>query len=388
MAPISNFKIMSVEENIDQLFRSALENAAETPPPSAWQGISNQLIQPNQAVSSGKTLAQKSWFAKLGLATKVALIGSVVAVVGTIVTLNVEQNDIQVAQNQEQSSKLIENNIEDAASNNESIQPKTQSNLDATSSSIENNQTVYSKLKAVNHEEESPSVFEEYHAENNLPVINYEYSQVQRNEKGKVDVENGEGSKVLSVIQNFGCKNSTVLSVAEADSNAKLIGVECNGNVKKLYIDFGDNLSAELNGNSVKLIHNYRVQFTKEFYVKAVAIFTNGCKDSAFTKVSVNPSISKENIIIPTVFTPNGDGKNDEYYVTIPEPKLFEMVVLDRNKKVIFSTTQYGESWNGNCFNIPCKDGNYEVVIKTQYSGEKESITTRWVNLNRNFNEN
>ena len=44
-------------------------------------------------------------------------------------------------------------------------------------------------------------------------------------------------------------------------------------------------------------------------------------------------SLSINEIMIPTVFTPNGDGKNDVYYISIPEPKNFEMMVFDKGKK-------------------------------------------------------
>ena len=207
-------------------------------------------------------------------------------------------------------------------------------------------------------------------------------------DKAAVQITNTETSKVLENLIENGCKNKITLNVVESDSNGNLITVKCNGNVKNSYLNYGDGQQLFFEGNSLSVIHFYKVNSRKDFYIKLVSIFSNGCKDSAMTKVEVSPSISMEEIMIPTVFTPNGDGKNDAYYVTIPEPKNFEMMVFDKGKKMIFYTTKFRDTWNGNCFGEPCIDGNYEVVIKTQYSGEKESVTTRWVNLNRNSNGN
>jgi len=381
---------MLPEDNIDQLFRSALENANEIPPANAWQGISNQL---SNVSSASQTVAAKSWFAKLGLVSKVAIITTVI-VSGVVAfellkddNLKSNPNNALSTQNKISSKQSLNENKEtgqiESGLNNDVINPESQLEDNDNKTQIEagNIYTVYPPLAAIN--KDLLAVKSDVNGDNLLNNIQTIITDKKEAQKSKNEI-----SSVLGNIIENGCKNKLTLSVVESDSNGNLVNVNCNGNVKKSYLNFGDGQLVFFEGNTIAINHFYKVNSRKDFYIKLVSIFSNGCVDSAMTKVEVNPSISISEIMIPTVFTPNGDGKNDAYYITIPEPKNFEMMVFDKGKKMIFSTTKFRDSWNGNCFGEPCIDGNYEVVIKTQYSGEKESVTTRWVNLNRNSNGN
>jgi len=377
---------MLPEENIDQLFRSALENAREIPPANAWQGISNQL---SNVSSASQTIAAKSWFAKLGLVSKVAIFASVV--ITSVVafellkdeTLNLSQNNSISAKNEISSNGNLTAPKDNSAVELNNIKTPNLSANDVNKNQIQSQNgvgkgySVYPPLSLLNKDLLVDNAGGDgYNLLNTIQSIVTDKIEVQKSKN--------ETSSVLGNLIENGCKNNILLNVVESDSNGRMIQVKCNGNVKNSYLDYGDDQQLFFEGNSLSINHFYKVYSRKDFYIKLVSIFSNGCKDSAMTKVEVSPSISISEIIIPTVFTPNGDGKNDAYYVTIPEPKNFEMMVFDKGKKMIFSTTKFRDSWNGNCFGEPCIDGNYEVVIKTQYSGEKESITTRWVNLNRN----
>jgi gliding motility-associated-like protein len=377
---------MLPEENIDQLFRSALENAKEIPPANAWQGISNQL---SNVSSASQTVAAKSWFAKLGLVSKVAIFASVV--ITSVVafellkdeTLNLSQNNSISAKNEISSNGNLTAPKDNSAVELNNIKTPNLSANDVNKNQIQSQNgvgkgySVYPPLSLLNKD-----LLVDNAGGDGDNLLNTIQSIVT--DKIEVQKSKNETSSVLGNLIENGCKNNILLNVVESDSNGRMIQVKCNGNVKNSYLDYGDDQQLFFEGNSLSINHFYKVYSRKDFYIKLVSIFSNGCKDSAMTKVEVSPSISISEIVIPTVFTPNGDGKNDAYYVTIPEPKNFEMMVFDKGKKMIFSTTKFRDSWNGNCFGEPCIDGNYEVVIKTQYSGEKESITTRWVNLNRN----
>ena len=74
-------------------------------------------------------------------------------------------------------------------------------------------------------------------------------------------------------------------------------------------------------------------------------------------------------IMLPNVFTPNGDGSND--YLLIKSEGLtdFTVVVLDRNSKVIFKSEDADFRWNGTMINgEPVPNGNYVYYFTAKNS--------------------
>jgi len=74
-------------------------------------------------------------------------------------------------------------------------------------------------------------------------------------------------------------------------------------------------------------------------------------------------------IILPNVFTPNGDGSND--YLLIKSEGLtdFTVVVLDRNSNVIFKSEDANFRWNGTMINgEPVPNGNYVYYFTAKNS--------------------
>ncbi len=52
-------------------------------------------------------------------------------------------------------------------------------------------------------------------------------------------------------------------------------------------------------------------------------------------------------VILPNIFTPNGDGKNDQLSIQIQEVTEFSIVVLNQANKVIFTSNDPNFSWDG-----------------------------------------
>ena len=74
-------------------------------------------------------------------------------------------------------------------------------------------------------------------------------------------------------------------------------------------------------------------------------------------------------IMLPNVFTPNGDGSND--YLLIKSEGLtdFTVVVLDRGSKVIFKSEDANFQWNGTMINgDPVPNGNYVYYFTAKNS--------------------
>lgn len=83
-------------------------------------------------------------------------------------------------------------------------------------------------------------------------------------------------------------------------------------------------------------------------YTLVVTVDDGGCVNTATTEITVRPP---DDIIVYDVITPNGDGKNDEWYITFPDSENeYEIYIYDRHNQVVFSYTGKGSDylpWDG-----------------------------------------
>jgi gliding motility-associated-like protein len=97
-----------------------------------------------------------------------------------------------------------------------------------------------------------------------------------------------------------------------------------------------------------------------------------------------SPIQSDIKIILPNVFTPNGDGNND--FFTIPKVDLtdFSLVILDEKGKTIYTTTDIGFSWDGTTQNgDKAQMGDYVYFITAKDVNGK--TLTKYSNLSIRF---
>nr|WP_199158726.1 gliding motility-associated C-terminal domain-containing protein [Pedobacter sp. ASV2] len=85
-----------------------------------------------------------------------------------------------------------------------------------------------------------------------------------------------------------------------------------------------------------------------------------------FTKLATTGSL----LVVPNLFTPNGDGTNDAFEIRGVE--LFaenELVIVNRNGNEVFRTKDYQNNWTGEGLN----EGTYFYVLRV-----KESASSDW----------
>ncbi len=77
---------------------------------------------------------------------------------------------------------------------------------------------------------------------------------------------------------------------------------------------------------------------------------------------------------IPNVFTPNADGYNDEFVITIEGETLFDLKITDANGYVVFESKDKNKHWNGTNQKTgkSCDQGLYILVFRYQIAGMKE----------------
>lgn len=87
-------------------------------------------------------------------------------------------------------------------------------------------------------------------------------------------------------------------------------------------------------------------------------------KDS--TEITVN--ISASDLRVPNVFTPNGDGLNDEFRVQYRSIIEFHCWVYNRWGKLVYEWTDPAKGWDGTINGRPAPEGAYFYVIRARGS--------------------
>ncbi len=87
----------------------------------------------------------------------------------------------------------------------------------------------------------------------------------------------------------------------------------------------------------------------------------SGCED---TSESLEVNISESELDVPNVFSPNGDGVNDEFRVAYRSLKKFEMVVFNRWGRKVFESSDPAEGWDGTIGNTLAAPGVYFYYIR------------------------
>lgn len=79
--------------------------------------------------------------------------------------------------------------------------------------------------------------------------------------------------------------------------------------------------------------------------------------------------------VLSNIFTPNGDGINDEFSIESSGLKDFSLVIIDQNNKTVFQANDASFVWGGlNTSGNPVPDGNY-IYYLTARDSEGKIIT-------------
>jgi len=90
---------------------------------------------------------------------------------------------------------------------------------------------------------------------------------------------------------------------------------------------------------------------------------------------SVSIKVVESKIEVPRVFTPNGDGINDEFRVAYQSIVKFRCWVFNRWQKQLYYWTDPQKGWDGNINGNPARPGAYFYVIEAEGSdGEKYNL--------------
>ncbi len=98
---------------------------------------------------------------------------------------------------------------------------------------------------------------------------------------------------------------------------------------------------------------------------------------------SINIDVSESQLMVPSVFTPNGDGYNDEFRVAYTSIAKFHASIVNRWGRVIFSWTDPQRGWDGTIGGKPAPEGTYFYIITATGSDGKPYKLKGHLNLLR-----
>ncbi len=104
---------------------------------------------------------------------------------------------------------------------------------------------------------------------------------------------------------------------------------------------------------------------TTTYYVTA----TYGAGCTLTDSIIINVIHTADSLEIPNIFTPNGDGTNDEFYVKHHGVKSFQLWIYDRWGNLIYRTTEVDFRWSGEDMrtNTLMSDGNYAYMAEYSF---------------------
>jgi gliding motility-associated-like protein len=93
--------------------------------------------------------------------------------------------------------------------------------------------------------------------------------------------------------------------------------------------------------------------------------------------------MERDTLLLPNVFTPNGDGINDVYEVGLRTANFYELKIFDRWGKMVFSTNDLNTNWDGTYGGRDCEEGVYYVSVKHGYCDDEPYVNTGFLHLQR-----
>ena len=106
-------------------------------------------------------------------------------------------------------------------------------------------------------------------------------------------------------------------------------------------------------------VHRYE---KADSYNVKVLISNNNCQKELILN---NLKIDDKGFSIPNIFTPNNDGKNDVFLISVSDNlKSFNAIIMNRDGKMVYQWTDSQKGWDGLMINgEEASSGTYYYVI-------------------------
>ncbi len=375
-----------MKENIDieSIFKKNLESFEANPGINAWSAIQSQIGN-NAAGFAGKSLLKIK-------AAKIALLTGATLVSGIGIGYLAFNDNITKVNN----SKTEIHTISQSANNPNQILIENK-NLSVTEiNSVNKPDKVVSILEVKQKSGETQKVLVEIRQNNgtqNGSIISSWLSSSAKPNSALID-------KLLQEIESeenaVSTTNTDYLVVQKIDDNEVIAAIKPSDwtGVAPLTVEFSNLTSAKSykwnfgdNTESIEAQPKHTFNEQGNYVVELSVTDNNGKSKTNRILIEVtNPLVINEasSITKYNVFTPNGDGENDEFKLNGSNISQFEIYIYDTRGNQVFSSNNINEAWNGyDKKGSVCPDGQYHCVFKALGNDGVEHKDKILITLNR-----
>ena len=163
---------------------------------------------------------------------------------------------------------------------------------------------------------------------------------------------------IITATNTFGCVNTDTISITyrpyqvdfgwspqDPERDIPIIFRNDSDSSSSFSWYFGDGNSSSL----TEPIHRYPEDGI--YRIRLSGINSDGCRDVMIRDIEIR---TMEGLFVPSAFSPNGDGVNEELLVVGKEVISYDIRIYDRMGKEVFFSDNISDSWNGNHFRCGC----------------------------------
>lgn len=388
------------DDKIKDIFQDAFENFEAPVKPSAWSGIESGMNAGASGGAAGGSSFGEWVSANVGWVTSGIVAVSAAAIIAVTSFGDQPEDNItqQSSQKVEQSDKAEETKIAEEALEEDNIE--------------ENGITQESEIT----ENTAPSMEQKSNAKEDVRETESTESPTNVNTGSDSKSQNPAGSNVTAESNSAQDASGSVASESANDENDNSISApaetEINDNTQEspkaltglfeVFISEEEPLNIRLmasDSNADEFRWNFgdgKSTVTETPFVdhefskpgKYTVKLTSVDGESSINKSKEIELFGKPELVLPNVFSPNGDRLNDFYTIDEYESKNIEsytLRVFTLDGEQIFQSHAEQQDWNGEMPNgAPAPEGKYVVVVKAfATSGKQLDIEQKVITLTR-----